>query len=201
MTLSLPFDEKNLLSQVSEGDEKAFRILFDRYWDNIYGVAFAFTKSKMIAEEMVQDIFLKIWIKKDLLNSIQKIDAYLFRVAKNHIYNELRKKIKEEPFNEHIINYFREIGNSPEQLLIFKESEKLVNLAIENLPARQQLVYRLGREQGMSQDEISEKLQISKNTIKRHMNQALKSIRQFFLQHSDGNFYLFLFIIGILDSI
>ena len=120
MAPSLPFDEKTLLSQVAEGDEKAFRILFDRYWDNIYGVAFAFTKSSQIAEEMVQDIFLKIWTKKHLLNSIQKFDAYLFRVAKNHIYNELRKKIKEEPFTEHIINYFREIGDSPEQQMIYK---------------------------------------------------------------------------------
>ena len=70
MAPSLPFDEKAMLSQVAEGDEKAFRILFDRYWDNIYGVAFAFTKSSQITEEMVQDIFLKIWTKKHLLNSI-----------------------------------------------------------------------------------------------------------------------------------
>lgn len=201
MTPSLPFDEKTLLSQVAEGDEKAFRILFDRYWDNIYGVAFAFTKSSQVAEEMVQDIFLKIWTKKHLLNSIQKFDAYLFRVAKNHIYNELRRKIKEEPFTEYIINYFREIGDSPEQQMIFKESQRLVTLAVEKLPPQQQLIYRLGREQGMSQEEIADKLQISKNTVKSHMNKALQSIRHSLLPYSDGNIYIFLIVIGLLEYI
>jgi len=198
MSSSLPFNEKTLLIQVAEGDEKAFKILFDRYWDNIYGVAFAFTKSTMIAEEMVQDIFLKIWLKRHLLNSVQKFDAYLFKVAKNHIYNELRKKIKEEPFTDHIINYFREIGDSPEQQMIFKESKHLVNLAIGKLPSQQQLIYKLSREQGMSQEEIADKLQISKNTVKSHMNKALQSIRHYLLQNSDGNIYLFLIVIGLL---
>lgn len=201
MTSSLPFNEKTLLTQVAEGDEKAFRILFDRYWDNIYGVAFAFTKSTMIAEEMAQDIFLKIWLKRHLLNSIQKFDAYLYKVAKNHIYNELRKKIKEEPFTDHIINYFREIGDSPEQQMIFKESKHLVNLAIEKLPHQQQLIYRLSREQGMSQEDIADKLQISKNTVKSHMNKALQSIRHFLLQYSDGNIYIFLIVIGLLEHL
>ena len=201
MTSSLPFNEKTLLTQVAEGDEKAFSILFDRYWDNIYGVAFAFTKSTMIAEEMVQDIFLKIWLKRDLLNSVQKFDAYLFMVAKNHIYNELRKKIKEEPFTDHIINYFREKGDSPEQQMIFKESKQLVNIAIKKLPPQQQLIYRLSREQGKSQEEIADKLQISKNTVKSHMNKALQSIRQYLLQYSDGNSYIFLIVIGLLEHI
>jgi len=201
MAPSLPFDEKTLLSQVAEGDEKAFRILFDRYWDNIYGVAFAFTKSSQIAEEMVQDIFLKIWTKKHLLNSIQKFDAYLFRVAKNHIYNELRKKIKEEPFTENVINYFREIRDTPEQQMIYKESQRLVKQAIENLSSQQKLIYQLSREQGMSQEEIAEKLQISKNTVKSHMNKALQSIRHYLLQYSDSNIFIFLIIIGLLDYI
>jgi RNA polymerase sigma-70 factor (ECF subfamily) len=201
MAPSLPFDEKTLLSQVAEGDEKAFRILFDRYWDNIYGVAFAFTKSTMIAEELAEDIFLKIWTKKHLLNSIQKFDAYLFRVAKNHIFNELRKKIKEEPFTEHIINFFREIGDSPEQQMIYKDSQRLVNLAVGNLSSQQRLIYQLSREQGLSQDEIAEKLQISKNTVKSHMNKALQSIRHYLLQYSDGNIFIFLIVIGLLDYI
>jgi len=183
MTSSLLFNEKKLLSQVAEGDEKAFKNLFDRYWDNIYGVAFAFTKSSMIAEEMVQDIFLKIWLKRHLLNSVQKFDAYLFKVAKNHIYNELRKKIKEEPFTDNSINYFREIGDSPEQQMIFKESKRIVNHAIEKLPPQQQLIYRLSRDQGISQEDIADKLQISKNTVKSHMNKALQSIRHYLLQY------------------
>src|SRR5262249_5656340 len=78
------YNEISLLSAVAKGDESAFRQLFDQYWDNIYGVAFTFTKSPVIAEEMAQDVFVKIWLKRAELPQVKKFGDYLFIIARNH---------------------------------------------------------------------------------------------------------------------
>ena len=85
--------------------------------------------------------------------------------------------------------------------MIYKESQRLVNLAVENLSSQQKLIYQLSREQRMSQEEIAEKLHISKNTVKSHMNKALQSIRHYLLMYSEGNIFIFLIVIGLLECI
>jgi RNA polymerase sigma-70 factor (ECF subfamily) len=174
-------DDRSLTLQVAEGSQEAFKILFNKYFDRIYGVAYSLTKSPVVAEDMTQDIFLKIWVKREMLTTIQKFDAFLFRVARNHILNELRNKVKEQEFTEYLVNFFRETCDNPQQHLIFLELEKVVEEAIEKLPPQQRQIYKLSREEGLSQEEISAKLQISVNTIKQHMNRALKFIRHYYL--------------------
>jgi RNA polymerase sigma-70 factor (ECF subfamily) len=176
-------EEKELLLQIAGGSHTAFREIFDRYFDRIYGVAYSLVKSPMIAEDMTQDIFLKIWEKREMLTDVQKLDAYLFRVARNHILNEFRNKVKEQDFSEYLCNFFRETADNPEQHLIFTELEEVVSRAVEHLPPQQREIYRLCREDGLRQEEIAEKLQISVNTIKQHMNRALKFIRHYYLSH------------------
>ncbi len=168
---------------VAEGSEEAFRTLFNKYFDRIYGVAYSLTKSPVVAEDMTQDIFLKIWVKREMLKDILRFDAFLFRVARNHILNELRNKVKEQEFTEYLINFFRETADNPQQHLIFRELEKVVEEALEKLPPQQRQIYKLSREDGLSQEEISEKLQISVNTIKQHMNRALKFIRHYHMSY------------------
>lgn len=174
-------DDSSLTLQVAEGSQEAFRILFNKYFDRIYGVAYSLTKSPVVAEDMTQDIFLKIWVKREMLTGIQRFDAFLFRVARNHILNELRNKVKEQEFTEYLINFFRETGDNPQQHLIFRELEKVVEEALDKLPPQQRQIYKLSREDGLSQEEISAKLQISVNTIKQHMNRALKFIRHYYM--------------------
>jgi DNA-directed RNA polymerase specialized sigma24 family protein len=173
------YDEATLLLKVANGDEISFRQLFEHYWDNIYGVALAYTKSTVIAEEMVQDVFLKIWLNREKLAMVEKFDGYLFTVARNHIFNELRKKVKEEPFIDSLLNYFQETSGSPEK----------------QLPPQQRIIYCLCRQDGLSQDEIATKLQISRHTVKSHMNKALKFIRNFLHLHFEIKNVLILYCI------
>jgi len=179
------YDEIALLSNIAKGDEAAFRTLFERYWDNIYGVAFAFTKSPVMAEEIVQDIFVKIWLKREHLPQLKKFSDYLFIIARNHIISLLRKKTSEQPFTDHLLNYFQETGNNPEDLLLCRETENLVHKAIELLPPQQHLVYCLSREKGLNQEEIASQLNISVHTVKSHMNKALQFIRHYLHQHAE----------------
>lgn len=188
-------DDAALVVQMAQGDETAFRQLFDRYWDNIYGVALTFTKSPDIAEEIVQDVFLKIWLKRDQLPAVEKFDAYLFIVARNHILNKLRKKIKEEPLLDLALDEIQESANTPENIVVTKEYERLVRQAVEQLPPQQRLIYNLSRQQGLSQEEIAASLHISRNTVKSHMNKALQVIRSFLRMHAEIETLMLVFAI------
>jgi RNA polymerase sigma-70 factor (family 1) len=173
------YNEKELLFRVSQGDEKSFRIIFDQHWDKIYSVAFMFSKSAPLSEELVQDIFFKIWKNKSVLPTVNRFEGYLFTVARNEIFNQLRRKIKEDSFSSHLAEYFQETSSLPSELLMLKETMEIIRKVVETLPAQQQMVFRLSREQGLSHEEIARKMQISSLTVKSHLTKALRTLRTF----------------------
>lgn len=172
-----------MLALVADGDENAFRTVFNKYWKKIYSVAFTFTKSPVLSEELVQDIFLKIWINKKELPAIKKFDDYLFTIARNHIYNELRKKTMEQPFVEHLEQHFLEAYYLPEQLLMLKETTGLINTAVEKLPDQQRVVFKLSRNDGLDYNSIAQQLGITRSTVKNHMTKALEFLRNYLVMH------------------
>jgi RNA polymerase sigma-70 factor (ECF subfamily) len=176
-------NEYELLLQAAQGDEKAFRLLFDHYWNNIYSVALTLTKSPTLSEEIVQDVFLKIWLKREQLPSVEKFDSFLFTVAKNHIYNELRKKTIEQPFVEHLEQHFLESSALPEQMMLLKETKQLIDRAVQQLPDQQRLVFELSRNEGLDYNTIADQLGISRSTVKNHMTKALQFLRQYLNVH------------------
>ena len=192
MLINLRYNEDQLILQIAEGNENAFRQFFNHYYNRIFSVAFAFTKSAELAEEMVQDVFLKIWLKREGLPQVKKIEAYLFITARNHLYNELRKKIHDVTFVECVGEYFTESALSPENQLLYKDSLRLVNTAVEKLPLQQRAVFELSRNEGLNHDKIAQQLGISKLTVKSHLTKALQFIRQYLLRHSD-TFLLLIF--------
>ncbi len=176
-------NENELLLLVSKGDETAFRQLFDHYWDKIYSVALTLTKSSALSEEIAQDVFLKIWFKREQLSSVEKFDGYLFTVARNHIYNELRKKTMEQPFVEQLEQHFLESSALPEQMMLLKETKQLIDKAVELLPDQQRAVYEMSRNEGLDYTAIAGQLGISRSTVKNHMTRALQFLRQYLSEH------------------
>ncbi len=122
------------MNKIANGDELAFRELFHQYWDNIYGVAFMLTKSQTIAEDMVQEIFVKIWTKRSDLVKIDHFRNYLFIISRNHILSALRKNIRHQPFVDSLVGYFKETDATPEKQLLKKETTQLIHRAIDQLP-------------------------------------------------------------------
>lgn len=175
---------KNWLRQIAEGDEAAFRTLFEMYWDHIYSVALLLTKSESHSEDLVQEIFLKIWIKREELVAVEKLEGYLFIVARNYIYNVLKKIQKEQHFKKHILDWFDVSSQSPEQDLLYKESTQLLQKAVDQLTPHQQVIYKMTREQGLSHDQVAKQLNLSPNTVKNHMVHSLKSIREYLRVHA-----------------
>jgi len=179
-------NEEELLRRVATGDGLAFEQLFDAYWNNIYQVAFTLTKSRETARDLVQEIFIKIWLLREELPQKDNFRNFLFIVARNHILDELRRKVKEDPFTDQLQIWFKESPIQADQQLLYHESQALIHQAVSNLPEQQRQVYLLTRENGWTQEEIAQHLQVSKNTVKTHMARALTAIREFLANHAQG---------------
>lgn len=189
------YREKEWLRQVAEGSEAAFKSLFDEYWDHIYTVAICLTKSVELAEDMVQEIFLKIWIKREQLTEVDQFGDYLFIVARNHIYNALKKEHKEHRLRQPVLEWFEGHRESPEQQLLFKESSQLIQQAIARLTPQQQAIYKMTREQGLSHEQVARELNISQNTVRNHIVNSLKIMREYLRDHASP----LLLIISLLE--
>jgi RNA polymerase sigma-70 factor (family 1) len=191
-------NEHKLLLQIAQNDGVAFKLIFDHYWDRIYSMALTYLKSPLYAEDAVQEVFVKLWNNRQQLPAVRKFDSYLFIVARNEIISTLRKKIVHAPFYEYLSDELTEQVLAPDQQLDLKEFQTLIDEAIERLPVQQQRVYRMSRQEGMSQEQISQELDISISTIKGHMTKALQSIRtQLSLNSNKATLVWWLILIAI----
>ena len=177
-------DQKLWLQQIAEGDETAFRNLYDMYWEHLYSVSLLLTKSESLSEDLVQEIFLKIWFKREQLSEVEKLEGYLFIVARNHIFNTLKKIQREEEHKKHVLDWFENNGQDPENVLLFKESTALLQQAVEQLTSQQQAIYKMTREQGMSYEQVAIQLNISPHTVRNHIVNSLKMIREYLREHA-----------------
>ena len=177
------YNEQHLIHLISESDEEAFTKLFNHYRNKIYGIAFKLTHSTTVAEEITEDVFLKIWSRRRTLNEIENFSAYLFRIVRNETYTVLKQIAKNYKIvllsenNEPIAN------ENSEDYVIEKEFATLLQKAIDRLPHQQKQVYRLMKEEELKRTEVAEILQIQPETVKFHLAQAMKSIREFLMVH------------------
>lgn len=177
-------DERLLLERVAAGDEKAFAVVVERYWKNIYGQALTYVKSTHQAQDIVQEVFIKIWEKRQSLDRIERFDSFLFIVARNHIISELRKKIA-LPLERDMLEMVREEGALPDKQLSLKQLQQHLAMAITHLPPQQKVAYLLSRDENLSFEAIAQRMGLSRETIKKHICRALNSIRTYIRTHSD----------------
>ena len=156
---------------------KAFNKIFDRYGKRLYHFSLGYLKSSANAEEIVQDVFLKIWSNREELSVQKSFESYLFTIAKNGILNTIRKSNSEQTY----LNYAKlHPGKNilVDEELDFKELEKSYKQSIEMLSPRRKEIYLLSREQSLSNAEIAEKMNISIKTVENQMTSAISEIRK-----------------------
>lgn len=169
-------DEKKLLLELSQGSELAFTNVYNQYKNNVYSTAFRITKSKILSEEAVQDIFLKIWQNRETLSEIDHFENYLYIISRNHLFNSIKKIARETNLASEI--NVKEAGFIDTDTSIKDEQyNTILNQIVEQLPPQQQKVYKMAKLDGLSHQKIGESLGISPETVKKHMAQALKFIR------------------------
>ncbi len=177
------YEESTLLSLLAQDSEYAFQLVFDRYRNTIYKVAMLYVKSPVIAEEIVQDVFLKLWFQRKNLTEIRSLESWLFILTKNLTINCLKKIAHEWTAREKWVKENEFIADAADLRILNAEYKLLLNKAVDNLSPQQQQIYRLAKEQGLSYDVIARQLAISPLTVKTHMARALASIRHFFQQN------------------
>src|SRR5690348_1100331 len=170
--------DKDLLIQIAQGDEQAFARLFYHYKHKLFSFILDFTRSDQKAQDILQDVFLKIWLNRLQLRNIDNFNAYLFRMAHNHAIDQLRK-ISRETLALNSLAVQKGIDPAePDDVLLKKEIEEKLREAIDLLSPQQKKIYLLHREQGLKQDEIARRLHLSVSTVQNHMFSAMGNIRK-----------------------
>ena len=180
-----PGDDKPLMARVADGDQQAFGRIFDHYSSKVYAYAFRFLRSQQLSEDIVQDVFTNIWLKRDKLPEINSFGAYLRVVSKNLTLNALKKLALDFKTNEISQKEWNDIDNATESGIMVKETLALLNEAIQKLPPQQQHIYRMCHMEGLKQKEVAERLHISPLTVKVHLREATKTIRGLMDNHAD----------------
>ena len=148
------FTDQELVALMRQGDERAFNVLFEQHQQLVFSIAMKLTHSRSQAKEVVQDVFLKVWIKRGELASIDNFAAYLNRTARNQSIDALRKIAREALRSVELKEEQLENGDdSTERTLNFHETEKMIAQAVETLSPQQRRVYQLCHEQGLKYEE------------------------------------------------
>ena len=178
-------NEKELFERISHGDEAAFTEVFYYYEPRIFPFILKMTDSKALAQEIVQELFLTLWVRRDSASQIEHPRSYIFRMAANKTTTWLKKEARKTHVEKNAMELISDEYNTAEEKIAFQEMQESVNKAVEQLPPQQKLVYQLNRQQGLKNEEIAQQLNISEKTVKNHLTEALRSIRNH-LENSPG---------------
>ena len=179
----IKYEESKLISLLGEDSEYAFQLLYDRHRKRIYQTALRYLKSPILAQEVVQDVFLELWFNRKNLKSDQPLEAWLYSLTKNNLINRLKKIANEWKALKGLGFISERSINNIENNLQESQYNELLETAIGQLSEQQQKVFKLARHERLTYLEIGEKLQISPLTVKTHMSRALESIKVFFSDH------------------
>jgi RNA polymerase sigma-70 factor (ECF subfamily) len=187
MPTTLPCDEKLLFLRIAEGDEIAYRAAFDRYKTPFFSAACKLTGRADLSEDIVQEVFILLWTRRELVAAADNPTHYLFTILYNSIYASFKKMAAESQLKEALLSDMSSDSADAEdgvtQALQTKQRLQLLKGAIGLLPRQQQLVFRLSREEGLSRGQIASQMHISPHSVKNHLQQALRNIRGYFKDH------------------
>ncbi len=171
------------MAMLSENSHAAFQLLFDRYKDHIYRVAMLYAKSPATAEEIVQEVFLKVWLNRNHLFLIRSFESWLYTVARNMILNHARRLATEWKVS---VRYARQ-QTSQESTTDYKirqaQYEELLRKALSKLPPQQATIFRMAKEDKLTYLQIALKLKISPFTVKTHLSRSLHTVKAYLKDH------------------
>jgi RNA polymerase sigma-70 factor (family 1) len=178
------YTDHDLFRRIAAGEEDAFAELFRRYDKRIYPFVLKMIRTEAHAEEITQEIFIKIWRHRDKLTSIDQPGAYILTIAARHTLDRIKQRVNETKMLQRFSAIQDKTHNDPEESLLLRDKEALIRQAVDQLPPQQKVVYLLSRQQGLSYEQIARELALSPNTVRNHLVKALQFIRHW-LQQQD----------------
>jgi len=171
------YENETVISRVQKGDITAFEEVYHQYYHKIFNFVLKHVHSKQDTEEIVQDVFLKIWKSRETLDPNLSFNGLLFKVAKFTLLNYLRSQVKTYSFNmfteQDLIS-----TEQPEAQTFYNELVQITSQIIEELPPKRKMIYQLSRNEGLSHKEIAQKMNVSVKTVESQMRLALQFIRK-----------------------
>lgn len=169
--------ENESVQALSKGDSKAFELLFLRYQPKLVYFFTGFVHDEEIARDMAQDIFFNLWTNRQKLHEIHSFSSYLYRMARNALYNYYDHSLVSEKYDASQL--FRPLLTEDlEEMLFAKELQDLIDLKVQQMPPQRRQIFRMSRVEGLNNEEIATRLNISKRTVENHLTAALADLRQ-----------------------
>jgi RNA polymerase sigma-70 factor (ECF subfamily) len=169
---------KKTIEKFKAGDADAFDIIYHGYSKKLYRFALGLLKDHDISSEILQEVFVNLWVKREQVDASFGLDNYLFTIT----YNAIRRHFKKISMEQRVIGYLQkistEIKNGTDELIIYHELLDLANNTIEKLPEKRKIVYKLSRQEGLKIKEIARTMKISPRTAETHLAKALKFLKK-----------------------
>ena len=185
--------EKLLIEELKNGNSKAFRKLFDYYRNDLYKFSLSMVCSKDYAEEIVQDVFMKVWVKRETLNTEMSFKAYLFTITRNKNIKFLKKAANDRKLREEIFYKKQKFANSIDIYVREAELESIKKEALDKLSPRRREIFEMSRNENKSYEEIAAELGVSISTVRNQMSKSLEILRDFILKNKEIGIALLLF--------
>ena len=175
-------EERDLLERIKKDDEEAFRQIFDFYIKKVYQFVYGYLKNTPESEDVTQNIFQKIWEKRNMIDTTKSFGGFLFTIAYRSVIDHIRKESAKKQWTKMGIADMEESVSylTADSLQNNHHLESLYQKALNALSQKRKEVFVLSRHEGMSNKEIAEKLQISEKTVENHMTAALSALKAFF---------------------
>lgn len=172
------YDHSNLLSLLNSGDQRAFEAIYDCFAERLYRYVYSRIRVKETSEEIVQEIFVSLWVRRESLKISTSLDSYLFGVAKHKILSHIRSEgVRKKYAADFVLFAAERIDNSSEELLELKDLQHTIDERISELPEKCQTAFRMSRMEHEPIQHIAERMNISNRTVENYISQALKHLR------------------------
>ncbi len=166
------------VAELKMGDAKAFDHLFIHYSKRLYYFSLGYLKSKEDAEEIVQDVFFKIWQNRESLKPERSFKAYIFKIAYRRIIEQFQKVVQDQAYRHEIVSSSLDFDNQLDVRTDYHSLLELVDSIVIHLPPRQKEIFVKRKNESLSVKEIAELLEITPKTVENHLNEALKTIKK-----------------------
>lgn len=170
-------EAKGLLVLMADGDRRAFKKVYDKYAKIVFSAAMTYVRDADLAEEVTQEVFVKVWVKRERFQRLEDPENYFFTIARNTVYSHFRKLAIERKTIRTLRAILPETQDDSSWKLESGELTEIIRSAVLRLPPRQQQIYQLASESGLSNDQIAESLHLSRATVKKHLELARRSVR------------------------
>jgi RNA polymerase sigma-70 factor (ECF subfamily) len=169
--------EREVIEQIKEGSKETFRLLFDQFGPKIYAFALSYLKNESDAEELLQEVFLKLWEVRSTLDSSKNLKSFLFKICINLIYDSIRRKNIEQVYIDYSGRNNPLSGDNTWHEVIYNDMYDQLQQLIAAMPEQRRLIFRLSKEEGLSNEEIAVRLNLSRRTVENQLYRAISFLK------------------------